>query len=107
MVLGFPFLIPGFEQVTHMPSPQVCEVRRQILVTFDADRNARKIAGAIKAPSTHGHGLHNLWRAQFGVDEHPFATYFDVHQGYRVLTLTCFAWRVSRILWPDGTTRKD
>ena len=21
-----------------------------------------------------------------GVDEHPFATYFDVHQGYRVLT---------------------
>ena len=22
----------------------------------------------------------------FGVDEHPFATYFDVHQGYRVLT---------------------
>ena len=24
--------------------------------------------------------------AQFGVDEHPVATYFDVHQGYRVLT---------------------
>ena len=22
----------------------------------------------------------------FGVDEHPVATYFDVHQGYRVLT---------------------
>ena len=22
----------------------------------------------------------------FGVDEHPFATFFDVHQGYRVLT---------------------
>ena len=22
----------------------------------------------------------------FGVDEHPCATYFDVHQGYRVLT---------------------
>ena len=21
-----------------------------------------------------------------GVDEHPFATYFDVHQGYRVLS---------------------
>ena len=27
---------------------------------------------------------HNLWRSHFGVDEHPFATYFDVHQGYRV-----------------------
>ena len=25
-------------------------------------------------------------RVHFGVDEHPFATYFDVHQGYRVLT---------------------
>ena len=24
---------------------------------------------------------HNLWRSYFGV-EHPFATYFDVHQGY-------------------------
>ena len=28
---------------------------------------------------------HNLW-LHFGVDEHPFATYFDVHQKYRVLT---------------------
>ena len=28
---------------------------------------------------------HNLW-LYFGVDEHPFATYFDAHQGYRVLT---------------------
>ena len=28
---------------------------------------------------------HNLW-LHVGVDEHPFATYFDVHQGYRVLT---------------------
>ena len=27
---------------------------------------------------------HNLW-LHFGVDEHPFATYY-VHQGYRVLT---------------------
>ena len=27
----------------------------------------------------------NLW-LHFGVDEHLFATYFDVHQGYRVLT---------------------
>ena len=24
--------------------------------------------------------------SHFGVDEHPFETYFDVHQGYRVLT---------------------
>ena len=24
---------------------------------------------------------HNLW-LHFGVDEHPFATYFDVHQGF-------------------------
>ena len=30
---------------------------------------------------------HNLW-LHFGVDEHPFATYFDVHQGYRALTHT-------------------
>ena len=28
----------------------------------------------------HNLGLH------FKVDEHPFATYVDVHQGYRVLT---------------------
>ena len=28
---------------------------------------------------------HNLW-LHFGVDAHPFATSFDVHQGYRVLT---------------------
>ena len=28
---------------------------------------------------------HNLW-LHCGVDEHPFATYFNVHQGYRVLT---------------------
>ena len=34
----------------------------------------------------NGCGLHNLWRSHFGVDEHPFATYFDVHQGYRVLS---------------------
>ena len=25
---------------------------------------------------------HNLWRSRFGVDEHPFASYFDVHQGF-------------------------
>ena len=34
----------------------------------------------------YGHGLHSLWRSHFGVDEHPFATYFGVHQGYRALT---------------------
>ena len=28
---------------------------------------------------------HNQW-LHFGMDEHPFATYFDVRQGYRVLT---------------------
>ena len=28
---------------------------------------------------------HNLW-LHIGVDEHPFANYFDVHQGYRDLT---------------------
>ena len=28
---------------------------------------------------------HNLW-LHFGVDEHSFATYFDVHQEERVLT---------------------
>ena len=25
----------------------------------------------------------NLRRSHFGVDEHPFATYFDVHQRYK------------------------
>ena len=36
---------------------------------------------------THGHMAmgQKLW-LHFGVDEHPFASYFDVHQGYRVLT---------------------
>ena len=29
---------------------------------------------------------HSPWRSHFGVDEHPFATYFDVHQGYRGVT---------------------
>ena len=29
--------------------------------------------------------------APFWVDEHPFATYFDVHLGYRVLTHSQFA----------------
>ena len=51
---------------------------------------------------THVAMGHNLW-LHFGVDEHPFAAYFDVHQGYRVLTpkptkflrlLNC-AWRPS------------
>ena len=28
---------------------------------------------------------HSLW-LHFGLDERPFATYFDVQQGYRVLT---------------------
>ena len=31
---------------------------------------------------------HNLWRCHFRADEHPLTTYFDVHQGYRVLTHT-------------------
>ena len=44
---------------------------------------------------SYGHGLHNLWRSHFGVDEHPFATGFDVHQGYRVLTHS------HMILWTD------
>ena len=33
----------------------------------------------------HTATAHNLW-LQFGVDEHAVATYFDVHEGYRVLT---------------------
>ena len=36
----------------------------------------------------HGMAMgHKLWlHVHIGVDEHPFATYFDVDQGYRVLT---------------------
>ena len=45
----------------------------------------------------NGHGLHNLWRSHFGVDEHPFATYFDVHQGYRVLTHSQILKHVPRV----------
>ena len=33
---------------------------------------------------------HNLW-LHFGVDEHPFAADFDVHQGHRVLTYSHLA----------------
>ena len=40
-----------------------------------------------KGRQTHSAMGHNLW-LHFGVDEHPFATYFDVHQGYWVLTHT-------------------
>ena len=36
------------------------------------------------APTRYGHGAYPM--LHFRVDEHPFATYFDVHQGYRVLT---------------------
>ena len=46
---------------------------------------------------------HNLC-LHFGVDEHPFATYFDVHQGYRVLTshiMSCD--RVPRAPSPMGS----
>ena len=34
---------------------------------------------------------HNLW-LHFGVDEHPFATHFDVHQGYRVICGAFSGW---------------
>ena len=50
----------------------------------------------------------NLW-LHFGVDEHPFATYFDVHQkyrDYRALTHSHFGEQVSfarlSILWPGA-----
>ena len=35
--------------------------------------------------------MHKLWRSHFGADEHPFATNFDVHQGYRVVLLPLFS----------------
>ena len=34
----------------------------------------------------------NLWRSLFGVEEHPFATYFDVHQGYWAANPKDFGW---------------
>ena len=49
--------------------------------------------GALVFQSKHGSGKknfdmamgQNLWY-HIWVDEHPFTSYFDVHQGYRVLT---------------------
>ena len=35
-----------------------------------------------KRRKTNGHGVHNLWRSHFGLDEHPLATYFVVRQGF-------------------------
>ena len=66
--------------------------RRASSVTLTPSRSTRAWQLATKCVSMavstwrHGHGLHNLWRSHFGVDEHPCATYFDDHQGYRVLT---------------------
>ena len=42
----------------------------------------------------------NLW-LHFGVDEHPFATYFDVYQGYRVLTHSQVVGEVSKRRQPS------
>ena len=53
---------------------------------------------------------HSLWR--HFVDEHPFATYFDAHQGYRVLTHSHLCHRgpfnrlVVFLLVPRKTTKK-
>ena len=41
---------------------------------------------------------HNLW-LQFGADEHPCTTYFDVHQGYRVLTHSYVALASDKSEW--------
>ena len=47
---------------------------------------------------------HNLW-LYFGVDEHPFATYFDVHQGYRVLTHSHMSQNSFSVDMPCGRAR--
>ena len=44
---------------------------------------------------------HNLW-LHFGVDEHPFATYFDVHQGDRVLTVSFASFQGSLLTHERG-----
>jgi len=43
-----------------------------------------KTAGTIQ--SLHGYGSIPIDTVYILGDEHPFATYFDVHQGYMVLT---------------------
>ena len=48
------------------------------------ERSLRKGRGKVGALNQLAMGQ-NLW-LHFGVDEHPCTTYFDVHQGYRVLT---------------------
>ena len=45
----------------------------------------RETVGGKQGDSGHMAMGHNLW-LHFGLDEHPFATYFDVHQWYSVLT---------------------
>ena len=57
-----------------------------------SSKKGGQLGEAEPEPETHlGHGLHHLWRSHFGADEHPFAAYFDVHQGYRVLAHRHFA----------------
>ena len=48
---------------------------------------------------------HNPW-LHFDVDEHPFATYFDVHQGYRVLTHSHIPLRFERKFLPCQTSAR-
>ena len=59
-----------------------------------------------------GHGWHNLWRSHlhFGVDEPPFATYFEVHlvEGFdpQPFYFSCVVFRKaqleSTLNWPAG-----
>ena len=57
----------------HIPAPSVSP-----LVRLSKNRAKPEVEGQKDAV---GHSL----RLHFEVDEHPFATYFDVHQGCRVL----------------------
>ena len=74
------------------------EVSPRFLQTSDVGRLGRSTRGGFlsTAPTTRTCRKsadekmdlamgHNLW-LHSGVDEHPFTTYFDVHQGYGVLT---------------------
>ena len=71
---------PGIESAAWVPRSAVLQLHLPA---------ALKVLGSARqslAIELHMAMGHNLWRSHFGVDEHPFATNFDVQQGYKVLT---------------------
>ena len=69
-----------------------------------------KVSSPVDARGIHFTMGHNLC-LHFGADEHPCTSYFDVHQGYRVLTHSHFApsrnsGMIRSLLMPTDNGRK-